>query len=128
MSYNLFSIFEKNFMNSCTKIWQSWDFMPTSFKSCTKTMLLIFEEYPSGTLTLFRHSQKFIFSLEMYHVGETTLTNLLWCQIFLYLLFNEIQMSIYPILCPSLNVKKCVNQVIIHIFLYMHYIYVVSNL
>jgi len=48
--------------NYCIKMWQSWDFRPTSFKSCMDTKLWIFEEYPWGTLTLFKHKQKLIFS------------------------------------------------------------------
>ena len=47
---------------SCIRTWQSWDFKPISFKSFIDTRLLIFEEYPCGTLTPCKHPQKLIFS------------------------------------------------------------------
>jgi len=37
--------------NCCIKTRQSWDFGPTIFNSRIDTKLLIFEEYPYGTLT-----------------------------------------------------------------------------
>ena len=46
----------------CIMTWQSWDFKPTNFRSFNCTRLLIFEEYPCGTLTRRRHWQKLIFS------------------------------------------------------------------
>jgi len=48
--------------NCCINTWQSWDFNPTSLSSFNCTRLLIFEEYPCGTLTRCRHWQKIIFS------------------------------------------------------------------
>ena len=46
----------------CINTWQSWDLRPTNFKSLIDIRLLIFEEYPYGTLTQRRHWQKLIFS------------------------------------------------------------------
>jgi len=46
----------------CINTWQSWDFKPTNLRSFNCTRLLIFEEYPWGTLTQCRHWQKLIFS------------------------------------------------------------------
>jgi len=48
--------------NCCINTWQSWDFNPTSLSSFNYSRLLIFEEYPCGTLTWHRHWQKLIFS------------------------------------------------------------------
>ena len=48
--------------NCCIKMWQSWDFNPTNLKSFNCRRLLIFEEYPCGTLSRRRHWQKLIFS------------------------------------------------------------------
>ena len=48
--------------NCCIKTWQSWDFKPTNLRSFNCTRLLIFEDYPCGTLTPCRHWQKLIFS------------------------------------------------------------------
>jgi len=48
--------------NFCINTWQSWDFNPTSLSSFNCTRLLIFEEYPCGTLTRRRHWQKLIIS------------------------------------------------------------------
>jgi len=48
--------------NCCIKMWQSWDFKPTNFRSFNCTRLLIFEEYPYGTLTRCKHWQKIFFS------------------------------------------------------------------
>ena len=55
----------------CIKIRQSWDFKPTNFRSFNRTRLLIFEEYPCGTLTRCRHWQKLIFSFldKVWQVG-----------------------------------------------------------
>jgi len=48
--------------NYCINTWQSWEFNPTSLSSLNCTRLLIFKEYPCGTLTRHRHWQKLIFS------------------------------------------------------------------
>ena len=49
--------------NNCyINTWQSWDFKPTNLRSFNYTRLLIFEEYPCGTLTRCRHWEKLIFS------------------------------------------------------------------
>jgi len=48
--------------NCCIKTWKSWDFKLTNFRSFNCIRLLIFEEYPCGTLTWRRHWQKLIFS------------------------------------------------------------------
>ena len=46
---------------SCIRTWQSWDFKPISFKFFIEMRLLIFEDYPCGTLTYRKHPQKLIF-------------------------------------------------------------------
>jgi len=48
--------------NYCIKTWQLWDFNLTNLRSFNCTRLLIFEEYPCGTLTWHKHWQKLIFS------------------------------------------------------------------
>jgi len=57
--------------SKCIKTWQSWDFNPTNLRSFNYTRLLIFEEYPCGTLTWRRHWQKLIFSFldKVWQVG-----------------------------------------------------------
>ena len=57
--------------NCCINTWQSWDFNPTSLSSFNYTKLLIFEEYPCGTLTRRKHWQKMIFSFldKVWQVG-----------------------------------------------------------
>ena len=56
---------------SCMRTWQSWHFKPIRFKSCIDTRLLIFEEYPCGTLTPCIRLQKLNFSNfnKVWHAG-----------------------------------------------------------
>ena len=55
----------------CIMTWQSWVFKQTNFTSFNYIRLLIFEEYPYGTLTWCRHWQKLVFSFldKVWHTG-----------------------------------------------------------
>jgi len=116
--------------NCCIKMWQSWDFKLSNFITFSCIRLLIFEEYPYGTLTQHKHWQKLVFSFldKVWHAeGKYFFLALdLCCS------WSRIPISArswwITILCLALNVKKHVDDTITHIFLQMYKINTISNI
>ena len=116
--------------NFCIKMWQSWDFNPTNLRSFNCIRLLIFKEYPCGTLTRCKHWQKLNFSFldKVWQAGGKYIFYHQTLDVTTIVYPSQLDLNEYSNhLSSCLNVRKHSNDTITYIFLHMHNINTMSN-